>query len=96
MRACSYDALAADAVQPAPRRAAARDDDRRRDLGERDEHERALVHPRMRDRERGTSKTPPPEEKQIEIERARSVALAAALASVMALDRAEAREKRAW
>ena len=44
----------------------------------------------------GTSKTPPPEEKQIEIERARSVALAAALASVMALDRAEAREKRAW
>jgi len=68
----------------------------RRDLGERLQNEAALVHPRMRDRERGTSKTPPPEEKQIEIERARSVALAAALASVMALDRAEAREKRAW
>ena len=96
MRACSYDALAADAAQPAPHRTSPRDGDAGGDLRERDEYERALVHPRMRDRERGTSKTPPPEEKQIEIERARSVALAAALASVMALDRAEAREKRAW
>ncbi len=81
--------------QKAPGEPAPGDGRERRNVGERAEDERALVHPRVRHREPGEPDPAATKEQQIEVERTRRVAprLGIAAPEVAALDRMQRGEQ---
>src|SRR5271170_4989872 len=79
------DTLVARAVQPTPRRTPTRNACRRRDIEQGAQHERALVHARVRYGQARRRQPTPAEQQQIEVQYARRIAPLAALRPPVAM-----------